>query len=597
MPLAPRPGSTAVPLSVAAAQQAPPQHYMPPLPPGAQKTAREGRYPCYNCDRGFDSQRDYDAHVATHETCPRPGCTFRASHRALMEHASRDHKPGLRANAAPVAAAAATAAGGGANGNDDGEGDDEEGGGGGGGGGGGPIRMPPSLLEIIPPKYRGAWRVGNSPAEIARWREERRKFFPSAAVVASKAAVMQARQARGDIIDDSAAATSGSSSSSSSGGAAAAATTTNAAAGVKRPRPAGSAAVVSAAGAGAAAAADSDDDDDDGVGGSRIVFAASDGDGNMGSAVDMDATDGPPEEAGVISVAGAAAAHGAASGDTSATGPPAKRARLGEADDAQPSAAVPAPPQLKLGMMADEGDAGAAVGAAPREGGSGYGGRAFVPARPSRPVCHMFARGKCRNGSSCRYSHDPADRAAAEALAAGAAGGRFGARPGGAMLVQGSDGVLRPTQTDAAKSAPACRHFLIGVCRRGAGCPFSHGAAELAASRSSLLRKLLQPDEHRETRFTLQAIRYIVNNGFFCSRPSGGVAEATSSSTAARATDATAAAAATDEEEDLGASGAVDAEAAATAAAHASMTGASRSAMIVDITDAASGSGGVPIAS
>jgi hypothetical protein len=48
------------------------------------------------------------------------------------------------------------------------------------------VRMPPGLLELIPPKYRFAATVGNSPEEIARWKEARKKHYPSEAAVHTK---------------------------------------------------------------------------------------------------------------------------------------------------------------------------------------------------------------------------------------------------------------------------------------------------------------------------------------------------------------------------------------------------------------------------
>ncbi|KAL1500430.1 hypothetical protein AB1Y20_013087 [Prymnesium parvum] len=72
---------------------------------------------------------------------------------------------------------------------------------------------------------------------------------------------------------------------------------------------------------------------------------------------------------------------------------------------------------------------------------------ASAPAPP--PPCSFFARGACRNGAAARFSHSP-PAAAAEAPA----------HAGGAP--------------SASLTPPACTFFARGGCRQGESCPFSH---------------------------------------------------------------------------------------------------------------------------
>lgn len=140
--------STAVPAPAAAAAVRPAV--------AGYKSASEGRYACAPCDRGFDAASDLAEHAASHISCHAPGCSFSAGRKAVQAHHAREH------------------------------------------GGSAPPRLPPSLVELIPPKYRGAASVGNSEAEVAQWRAERRRHFPTAAVVAEKQAAAADRSFRGD---------------------------------------------------------------------------------------------------------------------------------------------------------------------------------------------------------------------------------------------------------------------------------------------------------------------------------------------------------------------------------------------------------------
>ena len=81
--------------------------------------------------------------------------------------------------------------------------------------------------------------------------------------------------------------------------------------------------------------------------------------------------------------------------------------------------------------------------------------RAISAMTSGAPQCSFFARGACRNGDSCRFSHDVAPLpASGSSVPPPAVGG----------------GVSADTR-------PPCRFFLRGACRNGATCNFSHTSA------------------------------------------------------------------------------------------------------------------------
>ena len=67
-------------------------------------------------------------------------------------------------------------------------------------GGGGPDGDFSSLIKLIPPKYRTASQVGNSAAEIDKWRAARRRHFPTESVVAAKVAAQASATERGELL-------------------------------------------------------------------------------------------------------------------------------------------------------------------------------------------------------------------------------------------------------------------------------------------------------------------------------------------------------------------------------------------------------------
>ncbi|KAK0732491.1 hypothetical protein B0T21DRAFT_291060 [Apiosordaria backusii] len=74
-------------------------------------------------------------------------------------------------------------------------------------------------------------------------------------------------------------------------------------------------------------------------------------------------------------------------------------------------------------------------------------------ARPAKLPCMFFAQGRCRNGSSCTFSHDAA--------------------PGSTTRPDTASGP-KPTDTRDAKAKVTCHFFLKGACLKGDSCPFAH---------------------------------------------------------------------------------------------------------------------------
>ena len=77
----------------------------------------------------------------------------------------------------------------------------------------------------------------------------------------------------------------------------------------------------------------------------------------------------------------------------------------------------------------------------------------------SNAPCVFFARGACRNGSTCSYSHAALAKPAAQDEPAS---------PSPLQAPQASENIA-----DTRAQVP-CHFFLSGRCLKGDGCPFSH---------------------------------------------------------------------------------------------------------------------------
>jgi hypothetical protein len=109
----------------------------------------------------------------------------------------------------------------------------------------------------------------------------------------------------------------------------------------------------------------------------------------------------------------------------------------------------------------------------------------FGNARTQKPCTH-FARGKCRNGDSCPFSHDtsflPAPQATYEPPANTwpAQGNQYSAPQMGANQ-WGGVGYQAAPAVKAQPSRKPCYHFLNGHCSKGDNCTFLHDTSLLPA--------------------------------------------------------------------------------------------------------------------